>query len=54
MGFEPTTLREPTESHLGLAFIYEYSSEKLTCCCCFIFNILTLEVGWLHLGYALM
>ena len=28
MGFEPTTLREPTESHLGLAFIYEYSSEK--------------------------
>ena len=26
MGFEPTTLREPTESHMGLAFIYEYSS----------------------------
>ena len=34
-------------------FFFE-SSSKLISCCCFIFNILTLEVGWLHLGYALM
>ena len=25
----------------------------ISCCSCFIFNILTLEVGWPHLGYAL-
>ena len=30
----------------------DFSSKKelyLSCVCCFIFNILTLEVGWLHL-----
>ena len=27
----------------------EFSLHLITCCCCFIFNILTLEVGWLHL-----
>ena len=24
-------------------------SHSISCCCYFIFNILTLEVGWLHL-----
>ena len=27
----------------------EVSINLISCCCCFILNILTLEVGWLHL-----
>ena len=35
--------------HLGLGFFSEVSINSISCCCYFIFNILTLEVGWLHL-----
>ena len=34
--------------HLGLRFFSEFSLQLISCCCSFIFNILTLEVGWLH------
>ena len=34
-------------------FFFRFLLKLTSCCCCFIFNILTLEVGWSHLGYAL-
>ena len=38
------------QSHLGLGFFSEFFLHLISCCCCcFIFNALTLEVGWLHL-----
>ena len=33
----------------GSVFFRVLQSFNLSCACCFIFNILTLEVGWLHL-----
>ena len=29
-------------------FFFEFSLHLISCNCCFVFNILTLEVGWLH------
>ena len=65
MGFEPTTLRDLVgcSNHLSYWRLYgeqgpicgsrlePHHAATQPCCCCFIFNILTLEVGWLHLGY---
>ena len=33
----------------GTRIFSELSINSISCCCCFIFNILTLEVGWVHL-----
>ena len=46
-------IRVPDGRRTRTRIFFRVLLKLISCCCCFIFNILTLDVGWPHFGYAL-